>query len=602
MNRELKMSYETMGSSSYMVVTCPPEIELVNYELEMVLSNEIKNFLAVSRQMLNGETVLYYNITSRLPLSQVLEKRKLNRKELFHLIDGAILAIRDAAAFRLPQEGIVLEPEYVYVNPASCDPAFLFVPMQEPNGTGIKELLLNLVLNDKIEMAADNFIQVLLAELNRRPFSLEGLEKSLIPYCPSKQETAPVNPAHRLQGVPGKPDCQGMPPQTSPQGEPQHQSSYQPMIPQSVTPQPAAPQIPVRQIAAYPDVGENQPGKKEELSGKAGKRPGMPGLPKGKKAETKKKTGKKPRENKQEERAGDGDFEFDPETAKKKFLLPQALVMVAAAGSISFGLFTDKDGNIVLNNILAFVILIALVEVILYREIYVNGKKPKKKEKKAAEARKPSHEKRAEKPTAPSREERCRPTPPHQDPPQVMMRQRNGQQTAPSQQLSAAAPQRSEPQPEASWQTAPRQSVPYQPAVSQASPYTGTGWYDAGETDVGGETELWTEEGENGTSAYLEYYENGRLSRIPLDTQAGVLVGRLKTEVDFAVKSPRVGKVHAKFYRQDGQYYVIDINSKNGTYINGSRTRIESNIPYPLCDKDRITLADSEFTIRCSER
>ena len=114
-------------------------------------------------------------------------------------------------------------------------------------------------------------------------------------------------------------------------------------------------------------------------------------------------------------------------------------------------------------------------------------------------------------------------------------------------------------------------------------------------------TELWSGAEEERQEAYLEYFENGMLTRIPLDPKKGLVVGRLRSEVDFAVRSPRVGKIHARFFCRDGKYYVTDINSKNGTYINGSGQRIESNTPWPLKDKDRIKLADCEFTIRCAE-
>ena len=70
------------------------------------------------------------------------------------------------------------------------------------------------------------------------------------------------------------------------------------------------------------------------------------------------------------------DESFDAEKAKKKFLLPQAIVMVAVAAMISFGFFVDGEtGAVAVNNILAAVILIVLFEVILYREVFVNSKK-----------------------------------------------------------------------------------------------------------------------------------------------------------------------------------------------------------------------------------
>ena len=82
MNEQLKISYETLGVSSYMTVQCPSGMEVIHYQLETLMSNDIANLLAASRQLMDGETVIYYNITSQIPLSQVLEKRKLKRKEL----------------------------------------------------------------------------------------------------------------------------------------------------------------------------------------------------------------------------------------------------------------------------------------------------------------------------------------------------------------------------------------------------------------------------------------------------------------------------------------------------------------------------------------
>ena len=130
MNEQLKISYETLGVSSYMTVQCPSGMEVIHYQLETLMSNDIANLLAASRQLMDGETVIYYNITSQIPLSQVLEKRKLKRKELLNLIEGVILAVRDASAYRLPAEGIVMEPEYIYVDPGTCKPTFPYLPVE----------------------------------------------------------------------------------------------------------------------------------------------------------------------------------------------------------------------------------------------------------------------------------------------------------------------------------------------------------------------------------------------------------------------------------------------------------------------------------------
>lgn len=613
MNESLRISYETMGASSYVTAFFPPSADIVHYQLEMLLSNNIKNLLAASRQLMDGEMVIYYNITSRIPLSQVLEKRKLKRKELINLIEGVITAIRDASAYRLPAEGILLEPEYIYVNPASCAPEFLYLPVEHASRWGLKDLLSHLIMHDKVEMSNDNLIQVLLKELNSQPFSLDRLEKSLKSYQKEKTEQ------QKAASIPPQPMA----------FEYEYAQNSQPMLQQPIHKQQDYPAF--SDEKAPENIADSMEKKKQQADRKSVKVPSVP------KEKTKRKAGKRAEKSDEIRENDEGqENEWDPEKAKKMFLLPQALVMVIVAGCVSFGVFVDEAGQIVVNNILAVVIVIVLAEVILYREIYVNrkgkkteGKKKPEKGKKQGKDRTPADPKPpipGKKPMteAASQQNPVLRTAPQAEPPQPSF-----------------APQAEPPQPSFVQQPELRQSpallpeyrqqgTPGFPSQQQSSgfgpqavrqpipPSSGNaGWGTAGayygmapehkddfyeaDTDLGGETELWEDMSAAGATAYLEYYENNNLIKIPLNSPAGVVIGRLESQVDFVVKNAKVGKVHAKVFCRDHQYFVVDINSKNGTYINGNRQRIESNIPYPLHDKDRITLADAEFTIRCAE-
>ncbi|MCL1873938.1 MAG: FHA domain-containing protein, partial [Clostridiales bacterium] len=98
--------------------------------------------------------------------------------------------------------------------------------------------------------------------------------------------------------------------------------------------------------------------------------------------------------------------------------------------------------------------------------------------------------------------------------------------------------------------------------------------------------------------ACLEYYENGLLMKIKL-YKPRVIVGRLASQVDQIIRNNKIGKVHAEFIIDDGNYYVKDNNSTNGTYINGSGKRIPGNTPYQIYNGDRVTLANTELTLRC---
>jgi hypothetical protein len=75
------------------------------------------------------------------------------------------------------------------------------------------------------------------------------------------------------------------------------------------------------------------------------------------------------------------------------------------------------------------------------------------------------------------------------------------------------------------------------------------------------------------------------------------IVGRLAGHVDHILYNNAVGKLHAVFIRRDGCCYVKDLNSMNGTFINGKR--IESNREELLSNNDNLRLANCEFIFSC---
>lgn len=73
------------------------------------------------------------------------------------------------------------------------------------------------------------------------------------------------------------------------------------------------------------------------------------------------------------------------------------------------------------------------------------------------------------------------------------------------------------------------------------------------------------------------------------------LLGRNRMAVDYCITgSNNVGRIHAKMVYEKGVYYLVDLDSRNGTYLNGEK--LSGNKPYPLDPGDTIRLADVEFT------
>ena len=70
------------------------------------------------------------------------------------------------------------------------------------------------------------------------------------------------------------------------------------------------------------------------------------------------------------------------------------------------------------------------------------------------------------------------------------------------------------------------------------------------------------------------------------------VIGRKRDLVDGYVGEGKreIGRKHCKIVKDKGGYYVIDLDSKNGTYLNG--IVLKPNIPYALADGCILRLAD----------
>ena len=74
-------------------------------------------------------------------------------------------------------------------------------------------------------------------------------------------------------------------------------------------------------------------------------------------------------------------------------------------------------------------------------------------------------------------------------------------------------------------------------------------------------------------------------------------IGKEKSYVDYFVSdNTAVSRSHCNIITRDGQYFIVDTNSTNHTYVNGGM--IQSNVETPLSHGAKIRLANEDFEFR----
>jgi len=249
------------------------------------------------------------------------------------------------------------------------------------------------------------------------------------------------------------------------------------------------------------------------------------------------------------------------------FTVVQALAVLLLAFAAKTGLFRADGGGWNISYIAGALIAVAGVDFVLYRELFINGKSKEKTDSKKGKGNKKG------KKVAGKGEKK----------------KKAAVTNAPSSGITVERESVSVPvSPVAAAPEIPVTPVAYEPVAVPVADHIGS--LDEDKTEV--------IEADDFGQGYLEYYDNGLVMRIHV-TQGVTRVGSLSQKVDHALSSHKVSKIHAEFIRRGESFYVRDMNSTNGTFINGSKQRIVSNQDIQMHNGDRIRLADVEMVFKC---
>ena len=112
-----------------------------------------------------------------------------------------------------------------------------------------------------------------------------------------------------------------------------------------------------------------------------------------------------------------------------------------------------------------------------------------------------------------------------------------------------------------------------------------------GETENYGETVVLSA-GQTEGPASLVSREPGELATIYLDRDL-MVIGKMENAADAVISLPTVSRIHAKIRKADDEYYLSDLNSRNGTSVNGRL--LKTGEEYQLQDEDQVEFAQARY-------
>lgn len=135
-----KVRYMRESGANYLIISAPRGAE-DSYECRMLAENRIPGLLSFEVRRNEDAAEYFYEISGRQPISRIFRKRKLSGDDLRKFLPQVISAIRRAEAYLLDAGEILLDPDYIYLNPDDYSAGFCLVPGRKGEKEELSDLL-----------------------------------------------------------------------------------------------------------------------------------------------------------------------------------------------------------------------------------------------------------------------------------------------------------------------------------------------------------------------------------------------------------------------------------------------------------------------------
>lgn len=189
----MEIHYRRNLNQSYMIVTS--EISYSGYQIHMCRRNRIQNLLSFEAVPADGKVQFRYEITGKRSLDHVLESSDFTLGLFIRVLETLVELCRNIKSYLLDEEGILLEPESIYVANDSKEIAFAYCPGRTESITEsfrhLMEYLLSKINHEDEQMVLAGYEAY--QKSTEEGFSLAEILKILYQY--RQQDAADFVPA-----------------------------------------------------------------------------------------------------------------------------------------------------------------------------------------------------------------------------------------------------------------------------------------------------------------------------------------------------------------------------------------------------------------------
>ena len=175
------IEYISIGTESYLMVLPQETGQIVDYQMKMVAGNKVKCLLAMTCKNVNLSVELYYNITSKISLQKYLSRKQFTRKEYIVFLLNFVNRIYELKNYLLNETKILLDVNNIYIEMDAEKVFFTYLPIKDYENDYVSFFTELIVNNSQFleESQCDNYLQKLIMLLKSNNFCISGMKQLL---------------------------------------------------------------------------------------------------------------------------------------------------------------------------------------------------------------------------------------------------------------------------------------------------------------------------------------------------------------------------------------------------------------------------------------
>lgn len=124
----MRAEYKRDMNHNYLILYGDKEIDTASYQVRMLVGNAVHSLLKCRVQGIDGKFMIYYDITSRQPVSTLYEQRKFGLEDLRMIFGGFVQVMEEMSEYLLNPGELVIRPEYIYMDAEKKELLFCYLP------------------------------------------------------------------------------------------------------------------------------------------------------------------------------------------------------------------------------------------------------------------------------------------------------------------------------------------------------------------------------------------------------------------------------------------------------------------------------------------